>query len=115
MSVEHPYDKAYELARALRRSNEMKALAKAWEKISRDPEQRQTMERFRELSMELQTLQMQGRTPGEEKEEELNRLMEEMRSNPELREYLEAERRFGQLMSDINRILGGPVEEIYKN
>ncbi|SMO33026.1 YlbF family regulator [Melghirimyces algeriensis] len=115
MSEENVYDKAHELARTIRSSEEWKALAKTWEDVDKNPEHRRYIEQFRELSMELQALQMQGKDPSQEKGEEWNRLLQKIQSDSTLSKYLESERRFGQLMADINRIVSGPVEELYKN
>lgn len=110
----NPYDKAHELARAVKGSDEMKELEKTWGEISRRPDHRRRMERFRQVSMEIQKIRMQGQEPRQEQGAELNRLMEDIRSDPCLRQYMEAESRFGRLMADITRILGEPLEEIHR-
>ncbi|SDC55695.1 Cell fate regulator YlbF, YheA/YmcA/DUF963 family (controls sporulation, competence, biofilm development) [Melghirimyces thermohalophilus] len=114
MSAANPYDQADELARELQRSEAVSQLREVWGEVCQNPDQRRTMERFRELSMELQRLQLEGRRPEEAKEQELNRLLEEIRSHPTLQRYVEAEHRLSQMMNDIHRIVNAPIEEIYK-
>lgn len=114
MTTANPYDKAYELARALQNSDEMKGLQTAWHKASQHPDHRRILEQYRQIAGEVQALQMQGRKPRQEMMNELNRLMDEIRSDPQLFQYMEAEVRVGQLMTDIMRILGEPLQEIHK-
>ncbi len=47
--------------------------------------------------------------------DELNRLMDEIRSEPQLLHYMEAEVRVGQLMTDMMRILGEPLQDVHKH
>ena len=115
MSTTNPYDKAYELARALQNSDEVKGLQKAWQKASQHPDHRRILEQYRQIAGEVQTIQMQGQEPRQEMMDELNRLMDEIRSEPQLLHYMEAEVRVGQLMTDMMRILGEPLQDVHKH
>ncbi len=113
MSSVNPYDKAYELSRALQNSDEMKGLQSAWHQASQHPDHHRILEQYRQVADEVQTLQMQGRKPRQEMVSELNQLMNEMQSDPQLHHYMEAAARMGQYMTDIMQILGKPLQEIY--
>ncbi|MFC4075788.1 YlbF family regulator [Salinithrix halophila] len=111
----NPYDKAHELARALKASDELAALAESRQMLGQDPEGARLLNAFREKQMELSAFRMQGTEPGTDLKEEVQRLASEIEARPHLRRCVEAENRAGQLMADINRIIAGPFEELYRS
>ncbi|OYD08434.1 YlbF family regulator [Paludifilum halophilum] len=111
----NPYDKAHELARAIRASGEFQELKRTLEQAEQDQTGSKLLDRFRQLQMEYQQLQMKGEEPPRETVRELDDLLQKIGEKAELRRVLEAENRFGTLMGDINRIVTEPVEEFYKS
>lgn len=84
MTTANPYDKAYELARALQNSDEMKGLQTSWHKASQHPDHRR-------IPGAIQADRGRGASPPDAGSEappemmnELNRLMDEIRSDPQL-------------------------------
>ena len=56
----NPYDKAHELARALRTSEVFERLKSARERIEQDPATLEMVQNFRKLQWELQTQRLTG-------------------------------------------------------
>ena len=104
------YDKAHELAGALKLSQEVVEYKKSQNKIKSNENNKKMVEDFRSRQMELYSLQMQGREPSKEQIDAINNLMGIISMNPEVREFLEAEMRFSRLWEDIMKILGEAVD-----
>lgn len=100
------YDRAHELARALRESQEVVEYKRAQERIKGNPGNMKMVEDFRKAQIEAYTLQMQGKEPSKEDMERMNKLFSIINLNPEVREFLEAEMKFSRLWEDMLKILG---------
>ena len=108
----NPYDKAHELARALRESQEFQALAEQKRRVDTDPAAKKMLDDFRHRQWELETRRIMGEEITESDLEQVKRLQEVITMNTLAREYLEAEYRFGVVYSDIHKILGNAVKEV---
>ncbi|MED4603184.1 YlbF family regulator [Paenibacillus validus] len=108
------YDKAYELARAIRESQETKELKALRERIDADSDTKRMLDDFRSRQMELQQKMMAGEMPPKEELEKLEKLFEVVNLNPLVRSYFETERRFGVIMEDIQRIIAEPLGDVLK-
>ncbi|QKG83931.1 hypothetical protein GXN76_05195 [Kroppenstedtia pulmonis] len=108
----NPYDKAHELAGAIRRSEEFRQLLESWDGI-KDVEDRGVLDRYRELQMEYQVQVSQGKEVSGDSMRELEVLMKKIKERKDLSRVLEAEARIGTLMGDINRIVTEPLEKFY--
>jgi cell fate (sporulation/competence/biofilm development) regulator YlbF (YheA/YmcA/DUF963 family) len=103
------YDKAYELARALKESSEAKEVKAAKAAIDADPDTKRMFDDFRSRQLELQRKMMSGETPSEDERSKLEKLYEVVTLNPAIRRMLEAERRFSVILEDVQRIIAEPV------
>jgi cell fate (sporulation/competence/biofilm development) regulator YlbF (YheA/YmcA/DUF963 family) len=108
----NPYDKAHELARALRDSQEFQALAEQKRRVDADPAVKKMLDDFRHRQLELETRRIMGEEITEADLEQMKRLHEVVTLNPIAREYLEAEYRFVVIYSDIHKILRDAVKEV---
>lgn len=102
------YDKAYELARALKTSPEYINYSRLKEKLEKDRETWQRVVDFRQKQMEVQAKQLQG----QQVESELTRLQELfnlLTANRDIAEFFQAEYAFSRLMFDIQKIIGEAV------
>jgi cell fate (sporulation/competence/biofilm development) regulator YlbF (YheA/YmcA/DUF963 family) len=108
----NPYDKAHELARAIRDSQEFRALAELKKRVDADPEAKKMLDDFRRRQWEMETRRIMGETIAEEDQEQMRRLQEAVSLHNAVREYLEAEYRFGVLYSDMQKIIGDAVREV---
>jgi cell fate (sporulation/competence/biofilm development) regulator YlbF (YheA/YmcA/DUF963 family) len=108
------YDKAYELARAVRESSELKELMQLNDKIKEDADSKKMLDDFRERQMELQQKMMAGEMPSQEDMGKMEKLYEVINLNPSLRGIFEAERRLGVIMEDVQRIISEPLQDVMK-
>jgi cell fate (sporulation/competence/biofilm development) regulator YlbF (YheA/YmcA/DUF963 family) len=108
------YDKAYDLARALRESNELKEMKQLNEQIEGDPDGKRMLDDFRQRQIELQQKMLSGEMPSQEEMEKMEKLYEVISLNPSLRRLFEAERRMGVIMEDVQRIISEPLQEVMK-
>lgn len=108
----NPYDKAHELARALRTSQEFQSLHDKKRRVDEDPAAKKMLDDFRHRQWELETRRIMGETVSEEDMSQMVKMHEAIQMHAVVREYLEAEYRFGVIYSDIHKILGDAVKEV---
>lgn len=105
MSV-NVHDKAHELARALRESQQYRHYTAMKEEISGNPELSKMINDFQEKNMAMQTQQMlTGRQP-QDMMEQVQSLYQILMSDPAAARYMQAEIAFTQLVADVYGILG---------
>jgi cell fate (sporulation/competence/biofilm development) regulator YlbF (YheA/YmcA/DUF963 family) len=108
----NPYDKAHELARALRDSPEFKKLHDKKRRVDEDPVAKKMLDDFRHRQWELETRRIMGEQITDDDLAQMSGLQEAIQMNAIVSEYLEAEFRFGMIYSDIHKILGDAVKEV---
>ncbi|MCR4442396.1 MAG: YlbF family regulator [Peptococcaceae bacterium] len=104
------YDKAHELARAIKFSPEYRQFKEAKEKVSQNPENIKILQDFHMKQLEIQTMQVMGKEIPPEKMQEYEKMGELLSYHPSVREFLQAEFRLAQVMADIQKILAEAVE-----
>ncbi|MFV8826929.1 YlbF family regulator [Alkalihalobacterium sp. APHAB7] len=109
------YDIAHELGKSIKESDEFKVLKQLHEEIEKDPAANQMLENFRRMQMELQQKQMQGMQITEEEAQKAQQLFELVQQQPIISKMMEAEQRLSMIITDINRIITEPLEELYGN
>lgn len=100
------YDKINDLAKALKVTPEVVDYKKARDKMEVKPENKKMVEDFRKKQFELYSMQLQGQELPKEKVEQMNSLFSIISTNPEIRDYLDAEMKFSRLWEDIMKALG---------
>jgi cell fate (sporulation/competence/biofilm development) regulator YlbF (YheA/YmcA/DUF963 family) len=111
--MSNPYDKAHELGRVLKESNEFKQLAELHAKVNQDEMAKQMLDNFRAIQMELQQKQMQGMELTEEEIQKAQNVFEIVQQHELIGKLMEAEQRMSQLIGEINAIIAEPLEELY--
>lgn len=106
------YDKAHELARAFRSTPEFMTLKSTQERLKNDPQAFKMFLDYRRKEIAYQTAVMSGKQPEEAEVKNLQRLAEIVNLNSLVRDYIQAEARFGVIFSDIQRIIGDAVKEV---
>ncbi|WP_313996279.1 YlbF family regulator [uncultured Paenibacillus sp.] len=106
------YDKAYELAKAMRESQEAKELKEARNRVNADSDAKRMLDDFRSRQRELQQKMMGGEEPQAEDMEKLNKLYEVLSLNPLIHKLFEAERRFTVIFDDVNRIMSEAIQNV---
>lgn len=109
------YDTAYQLEKDLRENDSFVALEEAIKKVKSNPESLELLRKFRSGNEELQKKQASGEKPSEEEIQELQKLSMEFYSNKEISEMMEKERQLNIIIEDINRIIIGPLNELYND
>ncbi|TDG00668.1 YlbF family regulator [Paenibacillus piri] len=109
------YDKAYDLARALRESSELKEVKAINDQIKAEPQSKRMLDDFRQRQMELQQKMMSGDMPSKDDMDKMEKLYEVINLNPALHRLFEAERRLGVVMEDVQRIISEPLQDVMKS
>jgi len=108
----NPYDKAHDLARALRESHEFGTLLDQKRKVDAEPSAKKMLDEYRRRQWELETRRIMGESISEDDLEQMRKMTEAVQMHAVLRGYLESEYRFGVIYSDIHKILGDAVKEV---
>ena len=104
------YDKTYELANALRESNQHKEYKKLKNLVYSNSKNKQMIKDFKKKELELQADQIANKEPDKEKIEQLQQLYNILIANPDVGKYFEAEFQFERMISDIYKILGEAID-----
>lgn len=104
------YDYAHSLARALKECQEYQAFLAAKSRLKGKSSAEQLIADFHRKQMELQAQVLQGKELSPEQQEGLQKLYGVLSQDSDIRDYLLAEQRLGQLLGDVYKILGEAVE-----
>ncbi len=107
--MQNVYDSAHRLAKAIRESEENRRYLAAREKVMADEKAVEMVTDFRQKQMEYHARQLGGEELGDEDRENLAKLRESLEFRPEVREFLDAEVRLVQLITDVQGILADSV------
>lgn len=111
----NPYDQAHELAKAIQESSDFQELKNLQAEIEKEETSKRMFDDFRSMQMELSMKQMQGQEITPEEMEKANKLFETIKLNPTISKLLDAEQKFSKIMEDLNKIVMGPLQELYQN
>lgn len=104
------YDKAHELARALRFCPEYKEFKEVKKVIEQNSESQKVLNDFHAKQMEIQSMKMLGQEIPPEKMQEYEKMSELLTFHPTVRNYLQAEYKLARIMADIQKILAEALE-----
>lgn len=107
------YDKANELARALKESEEVKDITSAMSLIEKDPESKKMLDDFRNRQMEIQQRMMSGDMPSQDEMEKMEKLFDVLSLNLNIRRLFDAERRLSTIIEDINKMISDSLQDLY--
>ncbi|MEC0368885.1 YlbF family regulator [Paenibacillus chibensis] len=107
------YDKANELARALKESEEVKDITSAMSLIEKDPESKNMLDDFRNRQMEIQQRMMSGDMPSQDEMEKMEKLFDVLSLNLNIRRLFDAERRLSTIIEDINKMISDSLQDLY--
>jgi len=109
------YDYAYDLEKAIRRSEEYQALKEAYKKVMNDAGSKQMFEDFRQFQSDLQTKQMQGEQISEEELKNAQKRFEVIQQNPAIAQLFALEERMNVVLADVSEIVSKPLDEVYSD
>ena len=104
-------DKANELARILKDSDEYRTLDRARRELDADPAAIGMVKDFLQKSMEVQIDAMSNKPEAKAKEAALQKMFEMLSLNTRARDYVTAYFRFQMTMKDVYKILSDAVGE----
>ncbi|ADO55709.1 MULTISPECIES: YlbF family regulator [Paenibacillus] len=107
------YDKAHDLAKALKESKEVEEITSAMKLIETDPEAKKMLDDFRERQMEVQQRMMSGDMPAQEEMEKMEKMFEVLSLNLNIRRLFDAERRLAVIIEDVNKIIADSLQHLY--
>ncbi|MBU9720738.1 MULTISPECIES: YlbF family regulator [Bacillaceae] len=109
----NPYDKAQDLAKAVKESDEFTALKNLHDQVNNDEVAKRMLDNFRNVQLELQQKQMQGEQITEEEIQQAQKQFELVQQHEAISKLMEAEQRMSQLITDLNKAITEPLEELY--
>ena len=104
------YDKAYELAKEIKESEVYQSYLKAKEEAFSNELNKNLYDKYTELTRQVMGAQMAGQPVTDEMQQQYQQLMGVLSLNTELTNFMLAEHRLNQLMSDIFKILADAVQ-----
>lgn len=107
------YDKAHDLAKAIKESSEVADITNAMKLVEAEPETKAMLDNFRNSQLELQQKMMTGDMPPQEEMEKMEKLFEVLNLNLGIRRLFDAERRLSVVIEDVNKIITESLSELY--
>lgn len=107
------YDKAHELAQAMKDSQEVQEITAAVKLIDADPDSKRMLDEFRNRQNELQQRMMSGDMPSPEEMENMEKQFEVLSLNLNIRRLFDAERRLSVIIQDVNKIISDSLQHLY--
>lgn len=106
------YDLANELERAIRDLPEYNIVAKEKAKIDENTEAKTLFEDFINFQQAIYQKIQEGQTPSEEDQEKIQDMTKKMEDNVLVRDYLNAQQALSVYVSDIERIVFKPLQDL---
>ncbi|MEK3734083.1 MULTISPECIES: YlbF family regulator [Paenibacillus] len=107
------YDKAHDLAKAMKESEEVQEIQAAMKLVDVDPDSKRMLEDFRRKQMEIQQRMMSGDMPSQEEMETVEKQFELLSLNLNIRRLFDAERRLSVIIEDVNKIISDSLQDLY--
>jgi len=107
------YDVAYGLEKAVRESDDFKNLQNLYKEVFADESTKRMFENFRNIQLELQQKQMSGQEITQEEVEQAQQTVALVQQNESIAKLMEAEQRMSMMVSELNKIIMKPLEELY--
>ncbi|KKI90775.1 hypothetical protein WQ54_18675 [Bacillus sp. SA1-12] len=107
------YDVAYNLEKALRESNDFKELKRLYDEVNADESSRKMFENFRDIQLNLQQKQMTGEEITQEEIEQAQKSVQLVQQHEKISRLMAAEQRLSMVITDLNKIIMKPLEEMY--
>ena len=105
------YDKAHDLAHAMRESEEYKELMAAQEAVKADAVATGLVRTFMAQQMQWEYAKLSGAPEADELQKQQEELMPQIQENAAAAAYLQAQMRWSQISNDIYKIISEPITE----
>ncbi|MFD2216222.1 YlbF family regulator [Metabacillus endolithicus] len=110
---ENLYDVAYNLEKALRESDDFKALKNLYDEVNADESASKMFENFRNIQLNLQQKQMSGQEISQEEIEQAQKSVQLVQQHEKIAQLMAAEQRLSMVVTELNKIIMKPLEEMY--
>ena len=100
------YDKAHELAKEIKESDEYKEYARLKELVTSDEKTNALLKDYKKMQLEVQAGYLAGTEPSEEVMDKLKKLGEVLQFNSDMTAFFAAEYKFQTLVGDVYNIIG---------
>lgn len=107
----NPYDKAHELARAIKDSEIFRSYIEAKGQIEKNPEYKERILQIREKQMEINRAQVLGEEPAAGLIQNLTLEFAKLNQHREIASFFEAEARFIQMFDDVQEIIQKSMQD----
>ena len=104
------YDKANDLARAIKESDEFKNYKNAAIKIDASEEHKKMIKDFMDMQYKSYVAQMKGEQPDEKMINDFNLLYSTISNISDIKEFLESQMYFARLMEDIQKTIADATD-----
>lgn len=112
--MKNVYDLAYELEKGIREQPEFVKLKEASAALEADETTKKMFNQFREIQIKFQSMQMMGQEIPQDEMAAAQSTLALAQQNAAIVAYLEAEQRFSMTISDIQKIIMKPAEELFE-
>lgn len=103
--MDNVHDKAHELARLLKESDQYKEYMRLKDQVSENPELTEMVNDFQSKQFELQKMQMAGQELGPDVMSQVQSLYQIVMKDPLAAQYVQAEVQFTLLVNDVYNII----------
>ncbi len=107
----NPYDRAHELARAIKDSDVFRGYIAAKNEMEEKPEYKEKIFRLREKQIEINRAQVLGEEPAPALMQELTLEFAKLNQHKEIASFFEAEARFVQMFNDVQEIIQTSIKD----
>jgi cell fate (sporulation/competence/biofilm development) regulator YlbF (YheA/YmcA/DUF963 family) len=111
MLNQNPYDKAHELARAIKDSETYQHYVLAQKQLEQNPAAKEKIRQFRIIQMEVNQAHILGQTLDDEKVTQLTLEYAKLNMNKLIAEFFNTEGLFVQMFTDIQQIIQKSIED----
>ncbi|KAF1303362.1 MULTISPECIES: YlbF family regulator [Enterococcus] len=109
------YDTANQLEKEIRESEHFGELRASFDRLKENEEAFALFKEFQTLQQELQTKMMAGEEVSEEDAQRAQAMAERVQKEELINQLMQKEQAFSTVVNDLNRIIMGPVRELYGN
>ena len=106
------YDKAHELAKAIKESSEYLKYKELKDKVEQNAELKTKIDEFEKIRYEVQVLTMKKEAQDPEKMKKLQELYQILIENAEIKEFFDAQVAFNVMLADVNKIIAETVKDV---
>lgn len=108
------YDTANQLERELRESEQFQDLKGSFDRLEANEEAYALFKEFQELQQSLQQKMMAGEEMTEEEAQKAQELSQKIQQDGIVSDLMQKEQAFSLVANDLNRIIMGPVRDLYE-